>query len=269
MSTRIHPTAIVDKTVELDESVEIGPYCIISGEVRIGKRCRLISHVVIGGNTEIGENNTFYPFCSVGLPPQDLKYRGEDSRLVLGTDNVIREYVTIQPGTLAGGMLTKLGNGNLLMACSHVAHDCHIGDKNIFANSSALAGHVKVGNNVVLGGLSGVHQFVRIGDYAFLAGGAMVRQDVPPFVSVQGDSARAYGVNVVGLQRSGFTSEEIDLIKKIFKTYFLKGLTGEERIEGLKNLLKDEAKEKYKYIIDSFLNFCLGSSRGIVSYERR
>ncbi len=268
MGTIIHPTAIIESGVELDDDVKIGPYCYLFGKVKILKGSELVSHVVVGGNTNIGANNKIYPFASIGLNPQDLKYKGEPSILEIGNHNIIREYVTMQPGTEGGGMVTKIGDKNLFMAYSHVAHDCKVGNCNIFSNSVNLAGHVEVGNYTVLGGLSGIHQFVRLGDYCFVAGGSMVRQDIPPFISVQGDSARAYGINRVGLERNGFDEEDIKIIKDIYKIFFLGNFLRGEKIQKLENM-RDHLKNlnlKRAELVEKFLTFVNASTRGIVSH---
>lgn len=172
---------------------------------------------MIEGRTTLGDENQVYQFASVGAMPQDLKFSGEESRLEIGNRNIIREYVTLQPGTSGGGMLTSIGDKNLFMACSHVGHDCIIGNANIFANSCALSGHVLIGDRGTFGGLSGVHQFVRIGDHAFLAAGAMVSQDVPPFCYVHGDRARLVGINVIGMQRAGYGADEIQEVRRVYR----------------------------------------------------
>ena len=268
MPSNIHPTAVIEGDVELAKDVTIGPYCLIKGNIKIGSGTKLLSHVVVLGNTFIGEGNILYPFASIGAPPQSLRYKGEPSQLKIGNCNIIREYVTIQPGTEIGGMETIIGSNNLFMAGSHVAHDCKVGDGNILANNVGLSGHVEVHNCVVLGGLSGVHQFCKIGSFSFIAGGAMVRQDVPPFCSVHGDSAEAYGLNLVGLKRNNFSAEEIVLIKKIFKIFYLSGKLLEERIQLIKALVK-EPDEKQSQIVSMFLHFIENSQRGVVRYVRK
>lgn len=261
--TFTHPTAIIGENVVLGDDCYIGPYCVLDGHVILGPGNRLISHVTISGRTRIGAGNIFYPFASIGHPPQDLKYQGEPSELIIGDQNIIREYVTIQPGTKGGGMVTIVGNRNLFMACSHVAHDCRVGNGNIFANSVALAGHVNVHDYVVFGGFTGVHQFVQIGSFAFTAGGSMIRQDVPPFVSVQGDSARAYGINSVGLRRHGFCQEEIQLAKRIFRVFFLSSAGLDERLAQIEELANQYPPEN-RTLAELFVNFVKNSTRGIV-----
>lgn len=257
---QIHPTAIVADGVSIGAGSAIGPFCVIGPGVVIGERNEIRSHVVIEGNTVIGNGNTVFQFASVGAVPQDLKYRGEPSRLEIGDENIIREYVTLQPGTRDGGMLTKVGNANLFMACSHVAHDVIMGDRNILANSCALAGHVEIGDGVIAGGLSGVHQFVRLGNLSYLGAGAMVSQDVPPFCTVQGDRAGLVGINVVGLKRAGKSSEVIQAVKNLFQKIFKdsSGAVLKERLESIEQTLKHAEESE-------LLNFVKDSKRGVCS----
>ena len=221
-NTVIHSTAVIEPGAVVGPGCSIGAFTTIGAKVVLGKNCRISSHVVIEGRTTLGDENQVYQFASVGAVPQDLKFSGEESRLVIGQRNIIREYVTLQPGTSGGGMLTSIGDKNLFMACSHVGHDCIIGNSNIFANSCALSGHVIVGDRGTFGGLSGVHQFVRIGDHAFLAAGAMVSQDVPPFCYVHGDRARLVGINVIGMQRAGFSPDEILEVRRVYRSLLRK-----------------------------------------------
>jgi UDP-N-acetylglucosamine acyltransferase len=221
---RIHPTAIVAPEAELHETVEVGPYSVIGPQVTVGAGTRIGPHVVIEGRTTIGERNRIFQFAAIGAIPQDLKYRGEPSRLVIGNDNRIREFTTIHIGTEGGGGVTTIGDGNLLMNFSHVAHDCRIGNRCILANGATLAGHVVLEDYVIVGGLAAVHQFVRLGESAMLGGGAMVVQDVPPFCIVQGDRAGLVGVNVEGLRRRGFSPETTRAIRGAYRTLFRSGL---------------------------------------------
>lgn len=253
----IHPTAIVHKNAELDSSVEVGPYSIIGEHVRIGKGTTLRSHVVIEGWTTIGESNTIYPFASIGLEPQDLKFKGEETRLEVGDHNMIREYVTLHRGTGSGGGLTKIGNRNVMMAYVHVAHDCILGDRIIMSNAATLAGSITVGNDAIVGGLSGVHQFVRIGSYAMIGGCSAVAQDVPPFVRVAGNHARLYGLNSIGLKRHGFTPDQIQVLKAAYKLLFRSGLTLREAVKTAK------AKWPGDETVAHFLSFVEKSERGI------
>ena len=217
----VHPTAIIAEGAQVAPDVKIGPYCVIGENVKLASGNELVSHVVLDGFTEIGKNNKIFPFAALGFQPQDLKFGGEASQVIIGENNSIREYVTIHPGTSQGRMKTSVGNSNLLMANSHVGHDCIVGDNNVLANSAALAGHVTIGDSCILGGLVGIHQFSHIGDFAFLGGGSMVSQDIPPYVIAQGDRASLRGVNKIGLQRAGFSDEEISKIKLCFRKIFL------------------------------------------------
>lgn len=253
----IHPTAIIHKKAELDASVEVGPYCTIGEHVQIGKGTTLRSHIVMDGWTTIGENNTIYPFASIGLEPQDLKFKGEETRLVVGDDNMIREYVTLHRGTDTGGGLTQIGNNNVLMAYVHVAHDCILGDRVIMSNAATLAGSITVGDDAIIGGLSGVHQFVRIGSYAMVGGCSAVAQDVPPYVRVAGNHAKLYGINSIGLKRHGFSPEQIQTLKSVYKLLFRSGLTLKKAIQ--------QSREKWLNLpeVDVFLSSVENSERGI------
>ena len=217
---KIHPTAIVAPGAELAETVSIGPYCVIGSDVRLGERVELLSHVVVEGRTSVGEGTRIFPFASIGHQPQDLKYHGEPSTLEIGSNNQIREYVTIQPGTEGGGMLTRVGDNCLFMASAHVAHDCIVGDNVIMANNATLAGHVVVGEYAFLGGLSAVHQFVRIGKHAMVGGMSGVEADIIPFGMVIGNRAYLSGLNIVGLKRRGFSRDEIHALRNAYRLLF-------------------------------------------------
>lgn len=221
--TLIHPTAVVEKGAELDGDVEVGPFCYVGPQVRIGRKTKLHSHAVVTGWTTLGAENEVFPFASVGHAPQDLKYKGEKTLLVIGDGNRIRECSTLQPGTVQGGETTTIGNRNLFMAYSHVGHDCLIGDENVFANSVALAGHVTICNRAILSGLSAVHQFCTIGDMAMAGGGAMVNHDLPPFCIAEGNRARLRGLNVVAMRRRGLTSDDIVAVQRAFRILFYMG----------------------------------------------
>jgi UDP-N-acetylglucosamine acyltransferase len=222
-SVQIHPTAIVERGAELDSGVFVGPFCIVGSHVKLGKGTKLQSHCVVVGHTSLAENNEVFPFASVGNVPQDLKYKGEPTTLIIGSGNKIRESATLQPGTVQALGTTQIGDNNLFMAYSHIAHDCIVGNGNIFANSVALSGHVTVGNFATIGGIVGVHQFVKIGDYSMTAAGAVVVQDLPPYCMAQGDRAQLRGLNLIGLKRRGFSTETISKIKKAYKLVFLSG----------------------------------------------
>ena len=216
----IHKTAIVSDKAQIAKNVEIGPFCVIGDNVKIEEGTILKSHVVIDGNTTIGKNNIIFPFATVGLVPQDLKFAGEQSQLIIGDNNTIREHVTIHLGTKDGGMITKIGNNCLLMVGVHIAHDCIIGNNVILANNATLAGHVQVGNNVVIGGLSAVHQFVRIGGGAMIGGMSGVENDVIPFGLVMGERAHLAGVNLVGMKRQNISRDEIHALRNFYKQVF-------------------------------------------------
>jgi UDP-N-acetylglucosamine acyltransferase len=216
----VHPTAIVEPGAELGATTKIGPFCHVGRHAQLGENVELLSHVALAGRTTIGDGTRVFPFASIGHQPQDLKYKGEESRLVIGRNNIIREQVTINPGTEGGGMLTKIGDSCLFMVGVHVAHDCHIGNEVIMANNATLAGHVKVGDFAVFGGLSAIHQFVRVGQYAMVGGVTGVERDVIPYGSVLGDRARLSGLNIVGMQRRGFSREEIQGLRNAYQALF-------------------------------------------------
>lgn len=262
MASAIHPTAIVEPGAELGEGVTIGAYSIVGPHVKLGDRSTVGPHCVISGHTSFEEENEISPFASIGAPPQDLKFKGERSTLVIGKRNKIREFVTLQPGTAAGTMTTTIGDSNLFMANSHVAHDCRVGNNNVFANSVALAGHVSVRNNVILGGMAGIHQFCRVGDFTMISAGSMVAQDIPPYCMVQGDRACLRGLNVIGLERAGMTVEEIAEIKRMYRHLFSRPGRVRERIASLPEELASKPKIKY------FLEFISESKRGIISPAR-
>lgn len=213
----IDARAVVSPHAQLDSSVKVGPYCTIGDHVTIEQDTVLVSHVSIEGHTRIGARNRIYPFVSIGSPPQDTGYKGEDTRVSIGDDNIIREYTTINRATTKQDWETVIGNGNFIMAYSHIAHDCRLGNKIIMSNLSMLAGHITIGDYANLSGLAAVHQFVRIGAYVFVGGKAGVERDVPPFMITAGDRARLYGINRIGLSRQGFSQETIDGLKKAYK----------------------------------------------------
>ncbi len=217
----IHPTAVIEPGAEIGEDVSIGAYSVIGPKVKLGRSCQIASHVVIAGHTSIGDETIVFQFASVGAPPQDLKFKGEDSRLEIGARNIVREYVTLQPGTLGGGMLTKIGDGNLFMACSHVGHDSILGNGNVVANSASIAGHVTIGDHVTIGGLVGIHQFVRVGNLALLGAGSMVAKDIPQFCLAQGDRAQLTGINVIGMERRGYAADVISRVRALYRTLFI------------------------------------------------
>lgn len=232
----IHPTAIVEPGARLGERVRIGPYSIVGANVTLGDDVELVSHVVVAGHTTIGEKTKVYPFASLGHPPQDLKYKGEPTRLVIGSHNVIREHVTMNPGTAGGGSLTQVGSHGLFMVGVHVAHDCRVGESVVMVNNATLGGHVHVGDFAILGGLCAIHQFVRIGPYAMIGGMSGVESDVIPFGMVMGDRARLSGLNVVGLKRRGFSREDIHNLRTAYRLLFAQEGTMAERLEDVAGL---------------------------------
>lgn len=252
----IHPTAIIDPLVELGVGVKIGAYSIIEGKVTIGANTTIGHHVCIKGPTTIGENNTIHSFASIGCDPQDKKYDGEETYLVIGNNNSIREYVTISRGTSQGGYFTKIGDHNLLMAYVHVAHDCIIGHQNVLANGASLAGHVEVGNYVGMGGFSGVHQFTKIGSFSFCAGGSIVTKDVPPFTLISGHPAKLIGLNLEGMKRRNFSDDDRVILKSLYKKLFRDSLN---IIDDARTCLESEPNEYAKIL----LNFILNSQRGL------
>ena len=231
--SNIHSTAVINTKAELGSNVKVGPYCVIGENLKINDGTELISHVVLDGRTTIGANCRIFPFASIGHCPQDLKYSGEPSRLEIGANNVIREHVTINPGTKGGGMLTRVGNNCLFMVGAHVAHDCVIEDNAILVNNATLGGHVRVGEWGIIGGLSAVHQFVRIGKHAMIGGMSGIEHDVIPYGSVIGNRAKLSGLNIVGLKRRGFSREEIHDLRKAYRLIFALEGTLAERLDDV------------------------------------
>jgi UDP-N-acetylglucosamine acyltransferase len=254
----IHPTAIVHPSAKIAKDVEIGPYSIIGPHVEIDKGTWIGPHVVIQGHTRIGKNNKIYQFSSLGEAPQDKKYAGEETRLEIGDNNVIREFCTFNLGTIQDVGVTRLGNDNWIMAYVHLAHDCQIGDHTIFANNAQLAGHVYVGDYAILGGFTVVHQYCHIGAHSITAMGTILLQDVPPYVMAAGNTAEPHGINAEGLKRRGFSADSITEIKRAYKTLYKSGLT----LEAAKDLITEKSKEcsELKPLID----FLTESKRGIV-----
>ncbi len=255
----IDPTAVVHPDAEIADNVVIGPWSTVGAGVEIGAGSWIGSHVVLKGPTRIGVNNKIYPFCSIGEDPQDKKFEsGSDSRLIIGTGNVIREYCSINRGTPHGGGVTSLGDDNWVMAYCHIAHDCRVGSHTIFANNATLAGHVEIHNFAILGGFTGVHQFCRMGEGSFSAIAAIVVKDVPPFVMVEGNTARARAINREGLKRRGVDTDVISKLKHAYKTLYRRGLTLQDALTQLKTDAGDCAE------IAQLVNFIEESERGIV-----
>jgi UDP-N-acetylglucosamine acyltransferase len=254
---RVHPTAIVEKGAQLGKGVQIGPFCVVGSKAVLHDWVRLDSHVTVQGRTTIGERSAIYQFATIGVIPQDLKFRNEDTELVIGAENSIRQYVNISIGTEGGGGRTVIGKRNLLMVYVHVAHDCVIGDNCVFANAVSLAGHVTVKDHAFLGGYAAVHQFVKVGELAMLGGGSMVVQDVPPFVMVQGDRAAPIGLNIVGLKRAGFSTEEVKDIKAMYRLLYNENLTVEDCLSRIERDVSDSRWRKM------FVQFIKASERGV------
>lgn len=254
----IHPTAVVHPKAVLADDVEVGPYCIIGEHVSIGRGSRLVSHVCVEGWTEIGERCQLYPFASIGTPPQHLHYRGEPTRVVIGHDNILREYVTVNRGTTEGGGVTALGHHNFLMAYVHVAHDCRIGHHIIMANAASLAGHISIGDHAIIGGLVGIHQYVRIGAYAMVGGCSAVGRDVPPFMRAAGGyRARLYGLNSIGLRRQGFSATRVSALKTAYELLFRSGHRMAEALKLARERFRDNED------IQALVGFIEGSKRGV------
>ena len=256
----IHPSSIISNKASINKNVTIGPYCIIGDNVEIEEGCDLISHIQISGNTYIGKNNTFYPFSSIGLPPQDMKYEGENSKLIIGNNNIIREHVTINPGTKDGGMITKIENNCLIMIGSHIAHDCLISSNVILVNNATLGGHVVINENAIIGGNSAVHQFVNIGKYAMIGGMSGVESNVIPYGLYTGIRSNLRGLNLVGLKRKGLDKKIIQNILSTFKKIFD---TNNNLVSNISKLSKQEKNITEVIDIIDFIN--LNHKRGISS----
>ena len=257
---KVDPTSIIHPSSKIDDSVEIGPFCIISEDVEIKKGTKLLSHVVLKGPTTVGEDNIFYQFSTIGEDTPDKKFKGEKTRLEIGHRNIFREGVTVHRGTIQDKGLTVIGSDNLLMAYSHIAHDCVVGSNNVFANNAGIAGHVRVGSNITIGALTTIHQFCNIGDYSFIGMNTSINMDIPAYVKVAADPARVIGLNSVGMGRNEISSDSISLIKKAYKLVYRKGLKIGEAIKKSKALNED--------INDAYLNIFIdsleASERGIL-----
>jgi UDP-N-acetylglucosamine acyltransferase len=258
MATFIHETAIVSSQAKIGDDCQIGPFCVIGDQVSLGGGVRLDSHIVIDGKTSVGDETHIFPFASIGLAPQDLKYAGEPTVTEIGKRNQIREFVTIHRGTSGGGGLTKIGDNNLFMAQAHVAHDCRIGSKIIMANAATLAGHVEIADRANIGAYSGVHQFCRVGFEAFVGGYSVVVKDAPPFAVIQGNHAKCYGLNKVGLRRRGYAKETIEKLHHAFHLLLTAKLNTSQAVERIRNDIKN-CKE-----VDLLVEFIETSKRGIV-----
>ena len=239
----IHPSAVIAEGAVVPDSCEVGPFSTIGPDVVLGEDCRLISHVVLDGHTRIGNKNVFYPFCSVGIAPQDLKYGGEPTQTEIGDENTIRECVTISRGTAKGGGITRVGSKNLLMAYVHIGHDCHVGTGCILANAATLAGHVNIEDFATVGAFSPVHQFCTVGKYAFIGGGTIVTQDVLPFsLTSSKRENRAFGINKIGLQRRGFSEERLKTLQKAFRFLLGAKMNTSQALEKIREVEGEDAK---------------------------
>ncbi len=255
----IHPTAIIDPGAKIHPSCKIGPYCVIGSDVELGEGCELVSHVAMQGPTKIGVDNGFFPFSSIGLAPQDISYAGEPTRLEIGDHNDIREFVTINRGTVKGGGLTRVGNHTLIMAYTHIAHDCRIRDHVILANAATLGGHVTVEDWAMVGALCPVHQFVRIGTHSYVGGGTTITQDVLPFSKTSAErNTHAFGMNSVGLERRGFTKERIRKIHHAYKILLASKLNTSQALEKLKS--EPDLGED----VEMLIRFIEASERGVI-----
>ncbi|MDA8155102.1 MAG: acyl-ACP--UDP-N-acetylglucosamine O-acyltransferase [Actinomycetota bacterium] len=255
--TSVHPSAIVHKSASISENVSIGPFCIIGEGVKIGPGCKLANNVIVEGDTVIGPNCVIHPFAGIGLPPQDLKYRGERTGVTIGANNVIREYVSIHRGSVGGGGRTVLGDNNFIMAYAHVAHDNVIGNNVIITNAATLGGHVEVQDHAIIGGVVAVHQFTRIGSYSMTGGFSGIGQDIPPYTMASGPRAKLYGLNLVGLRRHGFSRETINELTRAYKILFRSKHTLKEAVKKIREDLPRSAE------IETLVEFVLSSKRGI------
>ncbi|HEX5044177.1 MAG TPA: acyl-ACP--UDP-N-acetylglucosamine O-acyltransferase [Candidatus Polarisedimenticolaceae bacterium] len=253
----IHATAVIDGRARLHDGVEVGPFCVVGPDVEIGEGTRLLSHVVVHAHTALGPGNVLFPGASIGGDPQDLKYKGEPTRLTVGARNVIREGVTISRGTPGGGGITTLGDDNLFMAQTHVGHDCHVGSRIIFANAATLAGHVEVGDRANVGAYSGVHQFCRVAREAFIGGYSVVVQDALPWVTTVGNRATSHGINLIGMKRAGYPKETIEAVKRCYMTLFRSKLLLEEAMARVEREQGEVPEVAY------FLQFVRTSKRGV------
>ena len=258
MGRDIHSTAIVSPKAKIAEGVRIGPYSTIGEKVTIGRDTIIGSHVVIDGKTTIGKKNKIYPFVSLGLPPQDISYQDEETRVIIGDENIMREFVTINRATTKQDKVTRIGNKNYLMAYAHIAHDCTLGNSIIMSNAATLGGHIEIGDHAIIGGLVAIHQFVRVGAYAFIGGKSATVKDIPPFMIASGDRVKLYGLNQMGLKREGFSQEVINNLKKAYKIIWRDHHLLNEAMERVKNEIPP-FKE-----LQMLLDFLVNSKRGIV-----
>ena len=254
----IHPTALIDPRAELADDVEVGAFSIIDAKVRIDSGTKIRSHAVLTGRTTIGKNNQIFQFTSIGEQPQDKKYNGEDTELIIGDNNTIRELCTFSRGSVQGGGATRIGNNNWIMACVHIAHDCILGDDIIMANNASLAGHVSVGDHAILSGYSLIHQFCTVGEHSFTSFASHVNQSIPPYVTVAGEKARVKGINSEGLKRRGFTTEQINQVRRAYKALYRENLSLEEATERITEMAAESPE------IQLLVNFLNLAERGII-----
>lgn len=254
----IHPTSIIEAGAFIKAGVKVGPFCYIGSNVEIGEGTVIHSHVVINGITKIGKDNQIYQFSSIGEINQDLKYKNESTQTTVGDRNIIRESVTIHRGTVQGGGLTKIGNDNFFMVNTHIAHDCQIGNRCILANNVTLAGHITIDDFAIVGGLTAIHQFCTIGAHTMIGGCSGVTQDVPPYIIAQGNHAKAFGINIEGLKRRGFTKESIQLLRHCYKILYRSNLSFDEARGTIARLAKNHPE------VTQFLTFFEQSTRGII-----
>jgi len=264
MTSMIHPTAIIEDGAKLGVDVKVGPYCVVGAEVYMGDGCELMSHVVVTGHTTLGDHNRIFPFSAIGQIPQDLKYHGEASEVIIGDNNQIRENVTINAGTEGGGMLTRIGNNNLIMAYAHIAHDCVLGNDIVLANCATLAGHVEVDDRAIIGGLSAIQQFVRIGRLSMIGGMSGVTKDVAPFTLLAGGyRAGLSGLNIVGLKRQGFKLAQLARLKEIYRLLLQESGNREDRLLEAEALLEaDDTDARH------MIEFIRSARRGLMTHGR-
>lgn len=259
---KVHPTALVDPQAELGPDVEIGPYCIVGPKVKLGAGSVLEAHVIVGGRTTIGRSNRFFSFSAIGGVPQDKKYGGEDTQLVIGDGNTVREHCSFSLGTVQGGGVTRVGSDNWIMASVHVAHDCNIGDHTILANNVTLAGHVTLGDWAIIGGLSGLHQFCSMGAHAMAGGGSVILRDIPPYVICNGNPCEPHGINTEGLKRRGFDTDTINLLRRAYKVIYRDGRTVAEAVAVLDELVAEAPASAEAIAL--LRDFVRDSPRGII-----
>lgn len=258
MSSEIHPKAIVSPSAEIGEGSTIGPHAVIGERVSLGPGTLVMANAVLEGPMTAGRGCRFFPFASVGTVPQDMKYKGEETELVMGKENTVREFVTVNRGTAGGGGVTRIGDGNLLMAYSHVAHDCQVGSRTVFANAATLAGHVTVEDDATIGAFSGVHQYCRVGRHGFVGGYSVITQDALPFIKSVGNRASSYGVNTIGLQRKGFSPEAVEALRKAYRLLKNSGLNTSQALERIEAEIR--GSEEVNYLV----SFIRSAQRGFV-----